>query len=310
MTFKVTVLGTGSARPTVSRRHSAQVLNIHEQFYLVDCGEGTQIRLLECGIPLLRLNAAFISHLHGDHVYGLFPLISSMGIMGRKTPFTVFAPAPFGEVIACHYRYFDTNLPFEVIYREVDTRSNEMIYENNVMQVWSIPLRHRVPASGYLFREKTPPLNVRKDAIERFGLGIAQITAAKRGEDIVSDDGALIASNAEITYTPYSPRSYAYCSDTQSSGKVASIVSGVDLLYHEATFADEDRALAKETGHSTASQAARIAQQAGAGKLLIGHFSSRYKDDTLLLDEARAIFTDTELAEEKTTYEIPVVKNA
>ena len=181
MTFKVIVLGTGSAKPTLCRHHAAHVLNVHEQFYLIDCGEGTQLRLLECGINPMRLNGAFISHLHGDHVYGLFPLLSTLGLMGRKTPFTVYAPAPFGEVIEGHYRYFDTNLPFEIIYREVDTRKHALLYENTVMEVWSLPLRHRVPAAGYLFREKVPPLNVHKEAIDRYGLGIAQITARRCG---------------------------------------------------------------------------------------------------------------------------------
>lgn len=240
MTFKVTVLGNGSARPTIQRHHSAHALNVHEQFYLVDCGEGTQSRLIECGIHPLRLNAVFLSHLHGDHVYGLFPLISSMGLMGRRTPLTVFAPAPLGEVLEYHYRYFDTNLPFEIIYREVDTRKHLPIFENSVMEVWSIPLRHRVPAAGYLFREKRPELNVHKEAIERYGLGIAQITAAKRGEDISGPNGYTIP-NGELTYLPYAPRSYAYCSDTMVSGKVADIVHGVNLLYHEATFADAER---------------------------------------------------------------------
>lgn len=308
MTFKVTILGTGSAKPTIRRHHSAHTLNVYEQFYLVDCGEGTQTRLVECGINPLKINAVFISHLHGDHVYGLFPLISSMGIMGRKTPLTVFAPAPFGEVIECHYRYFDTNLPFEVIYKEVDTRQNKLIFENNVMEVFTIPLRHRIPASGYLFREKQPRLNVRKEAIERFGLGIAQIAAAKNGEDIFDDEGGLIATNDQVAYIPYTPRSYAYCSDTLYSAKVARLVSGVDLLYHEATFMNADKGLARETGHSTTGQAAKVAKMAGAGRLLIGHFSSRYKDDNSILQEAVEVFPETELAVELRTYDIPVRK--
>lgn len=303
MTFKITVLGTGSAKPTVRRHHSAHVLNVHEQFYLADCGEGTQTRMIECGINPLKLNAAFISHLHGDHVYGLFPLISSMGLMGRRTPFAVYAPAPMAEIMDYHYRYFDTNLPFEVVCHEVDTRRNTLLYENSVLEVWSIPLRHRMPAAGYLFREKQPQLNVSKYAIERYGLGIAQITAAKRGEDIPLDDGSVLA-NASVTYLPYSPRSYAYCSDTQYSGKVAGIVQGADLLYHEATFADDNKEMAVQTGHSTASQAAKVAAKAGVGRLLIGHFSSRYKDESVLVQEARAIFPATEAAEEMHTYEI------
>lgn len=307
MTFKVTVLGNGSAKPTIRRHHAAHALNVHEQFYLMDCGEGTQSRLIQCGINPLKLNAAFISHLHGDHVYGLFPLISSMGLMGRRTPFTVFAPAPLGEVVEYHYKYFDTNLPFAIDFREVDTRKHRCIYENSVMEVWTVPLRHRIPASGYLFREKKPGLNVRREAIERYGLGIAQITAAKRGEELIGPDGTRIPAD-EITYTPYAPRSYAYCSDTMYSGKIADIVSGVNLLYHEATFADADRALVRETGHSTALQAAKTAAKAGAGRLLIGHFSSRYKDAAPLVEEARTLFPATEEAEELHTYEIPFIR--
>lgn len=309
MTFQVTVLGTGSAKPTIHRHHSAHALNVHEQFYLVDCGEGTQSRLIECGINPLKLNAAFISHLHGDHTYGLFPLISTMGLMGRRTPLTVFAPAPMGEVMNCHYRYFDTNLPFEVVYREVDTRKHALLHENSVMEVWSIPLRHRIPTAGYLFREKRPGLNVRKEAIARYGLGIAQIAAAKRGEPLTTADGTLLP-NDEITYTPYEPRSYAYCSDTMYSGKAAEIVHGANLLYHEATFAHADRALARETGHSTALQAAKAAVKAEAGRLLIGHFSSRYKEVSLLVEEACTLFPATEAAQERHTYDIPIIRNA
>lgn len=309
MTFKVTVLGSGSAKPTIHRHHSAHALNVHEQFYLVDCGEGTQSRLVECGINLLKLNAAFISHLHGDHVFGLFPLISSMGLMGRKTPFTVFAPAPMGEVLEYHKAFFDANLPFELIYKEVDTRRNALIYENRVMEVWNIPLRHRTPATGYLFREKTPKLNIRKEAIERYGLGIAQINAAKRGEEIVDAEGNIIEDSGDITYIPYAPRSYAYCSDTQYSGKVAGIVKGVNLLYHEATFANMDKVLARETGHSTAAQAAKVAAEAGVDKLLIGHFSGRYKDESILVNEAREVFPQTYEAKEMHTYEIPLIRN-
>lgn len=308
MTFKVTVLGTGSARPTTFRHHSAHALNVHEQFYLIDCGEGTQTRLLECGINPLKINAVFITHLHGDHVYGLFPLISSMGMMGRKTPLPVYAPAPMGEIIDNHFRYFDQKRPFEVVWHEIDTRREETVYENSVMEVSTIPLRHRVPTAGYLFREKEPALNVRKEAISEYGLGIAQIAAAKRGEDVTLGDGRIVP-NDRITYVPYSARSYAYCSDTMYSARVAGIVSGVDLLYHEATFADQEKALAPETGHSTAVQAARIAAKAGAGKLLLGHFSSRYKDASVLLDEARPVFPETCIAEELTTYSIPLVRS-
>ena len=191
MSFSVTILGSSSAKPTLSRHPSAQVVNVHEQYYLVDAGEGVQQQLIRYGINPLRLRAVFISHLHGDHVFGLFPLISTLALYGRKTPLRVFAPAPMGEILACHLKYFDSELPYPVVWTEVDTTKHALLMENRTLEVWSIPLRHRVPTAGFLFREKEPALNVDKFKITKYGLSVAQITAAKRGEDVTLSTGSL-----------------------------------------------------------------------------------------------------------------------
>lgn len=299
--IKVTILGSASAKPTANRHPSAQIVNVDEQYYLVDAGEGVQKQMFRYGINPLKLRGIFISHLHGDHVFGVFPLISTLGLYGRRTPLKIFAPRPFGEILESHLRYFDSDLPYEVEWVEVDTTAHRIIFENNSLEVWSIPLRHRVPASGYMFREKMPELNVDKFKIERYGLSVKQIVAAKRGEDIALDDGTVIP-NAEITYLPRRPKTYAYCSDTNRSAMVARRVKGADLLYHEATYAAAERRQARERGHSTSVDAAETALAAEAKRLIIGHFSSRYKEPSVLLDEARAVFPATDIATEGETY--------
>lgn len=299
--IKVTVLGRASAKPTVTSHPSAQVVNVNEQYYLVDAGEGVQQQMFRRGINPLKLRAVFISHLHGDHVFGLFPMLSTMGLCGRQTPLKVFAPRPFGEMLDFHLKYFDENLPYQVEWVEVDTTKHQCIFENRTVEVWSIPLRHKIPCAGFHFKEKAPELNVHKFKIEKYSLSIAQIVAAKRGEDITLEDGTVI-ENSELTYLPFTPKSYAYLSDTSRSAVAAERVKGVNLLYHEATYTKEFAKDAKERGHSTAADAAQIAQAAEAERLIIGHFSSRYKSADLLLDEAKAVFENTQLAEEGETY--------
>lgn len=276
---------------------------MHEQYYLVDAGEGVQQQMFRLGINPLKLRGVFISHLHGDHVFGLFPLISTLGLYGRRTPLPIYAPAPFGEILACHLKYFDSEPPYPVEWHQVDTTKHALLFENRTLEVWSIPLRHRVPTAGFLFREKQPPLNIHKFKIAKYGLSIAQIAAAKRGEELTLDSGETIP-NDEITFTPFAPRSYAYLSDTNFSAKAARLCSGVDLMYHEATYAAAERRSARERGHSTTADAANAALQANAGRLLIGHYSSRYTDETPLLEEARALFPQTYPATEGMTYTI------
>ncbi len=254
--MRVTILGSASAKPTAGRHPAAQVVNIHEQLYLVDAGEGVQRQLFRYGINPLKLRGVFISHLHGDHMYGLFPLISTLGLFGKKTPLKIFAPAPFGEILEYHLRYFGEP-PYAVEWIHVDTTKHQIVFESKTVEVWSVPLRHRIPTSGYLFRDKK------------------------------------------------SGRSYAYLSDTSWAPPAAAYAQGVDLMYHEATYADELRRTARKRGHSTAIEAARMAAAAGARKLLIGHYSSRYKDEEVLVNEARAVFENTLPATEGTTFDVP-----
>lgn len=303
MSFSVTILGAASALPTLQRHPSGQAVNIHEQYYLVDAGEGVQQQLIRCGINPMKIREVFISHLHGDHLFGLFPLISTLGLHGRQTPLRVYAPAPLGEILALHRRYFDTDLPYEVEWVEVDTTKHRLLMENRTIEVWSIPLRHRVPCAGFLFREKEPPLNVDKFKIAKYHLSIAQIATAKRGEEVVLASGEVIP-NAELTYRPYAARSYAYLSDTNFSAKAATLCHGVDLMYHEATYAAAERHLAKERGHSTTLEAARAALKAEAKRLIIGHYSSRYKQLEPLVEEARSLFPESYAAVEGETFTI------
>ncbi|MBQ3212872.1 MAG: ribonuclease Z [Alistipes sp.] len=301
MSIAVTILGNSSAKPTATGHPSAQVVNINEQLFLVDAGEGVQRQMARCGISALKLRAVFISHLHGDHFFGLFPLLSTLGLYGRRTSLRVYAPRPFGEMLECFQRLCESDLPYQIEWVEVDTTKHQIIFENDTTEVWSLPLRHRVPTAGYLFRQKEPALNVKKYAIERYGLTVPQIVQAKRGEDVVLDSGEVLQNEA-ITYRPYGTLSYAYCSDTNYSARLAKMVEGVDMLYHEATYAADMRKTAKERGHATTEDAAKVAQMAGVGRLLIGHFSSRYKDLEQLLAEAREIFPATDIARERETF--------
>lgn len=308
MPISVTILGNSSAKPTAKGHPSAQVVNINEQLFLVDAGEGVQRQMARCGISPLKLRAVFISHLHGDHVFGLFPLLSTLGLYGRRTPLKIYAPRPFGEALEGFLRLFENDLPYTPEWVEVDTTKHQIIFENDTTEIWSLPLRHRVPTAGYMFKQKEPALNVTKYAIERYGLDMHQIVAAKRGEDIELTSGEIIA-NDMLTYRPYPPMSYAYCSDTNYSARLAKMCEGVDMLYHEATYDASMHKMAKLRGHSSTADAAKVAKMAGAGKLLIGHFSSRYKELEPLLQECREIFPETYIAEEKQTFTILEKRN-
>lgn len=261
------------------------------------------MQLLRAGLSLLRIRAVFISHLHGDHIFGLFGLLATMSLLNRKNELPIFAPAPMENILRDHLHYFGDGMTFQPVVHTVPTDSPALIYEDNAMTVQTIPLQHRAPTAGFLFREKTPLRNVHKHVVAQYKLPIDAIIQLKNGADVILPDGEQLA-NETATYLPYTPRAYAYCSDTQFSEDVIELVRGVDLLYHETTFQSDRAALAKQTMHSTATDAATVAKRAGVKKLLIGHFSSRYPSSNGFLREARNIFPNTEIGRELTTYDV------
>ena len=250
-----------------------------------------------------RLEQIFISHLHGDHVLGLVGLISSLNLLGRKAPLSIHAHAPLEAILNQNISFFITDLQFPLVFKILDSKSSKIIYEDNTVTVESIPLKHRIPSTGFIVREKPKLPNIRKDLISKYSISLSDIVRIKEGDDFVTPEGAII-SNSELTYISSNPRSYAYCSDTKYFEGLAEMVKQVDVLYHEATFGNEMERLAKATHHSTALQAAIIAKKANVGMLVIGHFSSRYKDVSPLVNEARAIFPNTHAAEEGREFKI------
>ena len=300
MSFELTILGSSSALPTSKRSTAAHLLNMNERFFLIDCGEGTQMQLRRYKLSPARINHIFISHLHGDHVFGLFGLLSSLGLMGRKAPLSLYGPHALQEMMETHLGFFGS-LPFRVQYPEC--RNREVVYEDSKNRVVAVSLNHRTETFGYLFREKPRLLNVDKLKIEQYGLGVEDIKFIKQGKDHQLSDGTLIP-NRELTLPPYRQRSYAYISDTTYLKDLAAVIGDVDLLFHEATFLEKDAGLAGQTFHSTAHQAASFAKEAGAGKLLIGHLSTRYKDEGMFLDEARKVFPETVLVNDGDRFSI------
>jgi len=290
MSFTLTVLGSNSAIPSIKRFASAHVLNIHERFFLIDCSEGTQIRLRAEGIKFMHLNHIFISHLHGDHFFGLFGLLSTFSLLGRKQALNIYADARLKPMLdAVMYMH---EIAYEIVFNPLNFKETQVILDEKTFSVTSFPLKHRLPCCGFLFKEKPKPANIKKEAIQKYNLTVKEIVSIKNGSDLVLDSGEIIP-NCELTTTGQPPVSYAYCSDTQYFENIIPTIKDVDLLYHEATFTAKDEKLAKSTGHSTAEQAAKIAKAANAGKLIIGHFSSRYKNNDGMEAEARKVFENT-----------------
>ena len=306
MNFTLNVLGTASALPTTERYPSAQVLDVRGRLFMIDCGEAAQIQMRRAGISFLKIEHICISHIHGDHIFGLFGLLSTMAMLGRKAPLNIYAPEGFRPTLNFLLEQFGEGFLYEVNHIVLNMSEPQLVYENRRTELLAFPLNHRIDTYGFIIREKMPQHNVRKEAIAKYGLSIAEIGALKRGEDVVRNDGPepVVIPNSEAAYIPYSPRSYAYCSDTAPFPELAQWVKGVTVLYHEATFPAEMSEMAAKTCHSTTLQAAQTAKEAGVGRLLVGHYSSRYPSVDFFLDELRSIFSDTHLAHDMDVIEL------
>ena len=301
--MKLTILGSSSALPTSGRYPSAHVLNAHERLFLIDCGEGTQMQLRKTRTRFAKINHIFISHLHGDHVFGLYGLLSTFSLMGRTNPIHLYAPENYDKMLKSHLSDFDINLSFGIDFIPLSGKDPVKILDDKYLTVTSFPLQHRIPSYGFLFREKRSERNLIKECIEKYQIPQIRLPAIKKGEDFVTPDGVII-KNEDLTLPPHEPLSYAYCSDTKYFKRLASFVKGVNLLYHEATFDKSKEDLAKITGHSTTLDAAKTAIDAKAGALIIGHFSARYKEIEPLVEEAQTIFPETYAAIDGHSYEV------
>jgi ribonuclease Z len=290
--FTVTILGSSSALPTLNRFPTSQVVNLNDRLYLIDCGEGTQIQLRKFGLKVGKINHIFISHLHGDHIFGLPGLISTMALGGKKGELHIYSHSDLKVMMDHLMKFINEFEDFKVVYHPLNFKSRAVIFEDSRLVVESFPLKHRIPCCGFVFREKPHELHLRGELIEYLKIPIKDRVAIKNGEDYLKPDGTIIP-NQDLTFPSDRTRSYAFCTDTVPRRQIIPIIREVDLLYHEATFSHDLKDLALKTYHTTSKQAAEIAAEGQVKKLIIGHFSSRYKSVVPLVEEARTVFPNT-----------------
>lgn len=295
--FNLNILGCGSALPTTRHLATSQVVDLRDKLYMIDCGEGTQVQMRNMRIKFSRLNHIFISHLHGDHCFGLPGLLSTLGMLGRTGDLVIHAPKEIENYMRPVLDTFCKGMPYEVRFNHIDTHSHSLIMEDRSLSVYSIPLKHRIPTCGFLFAEKPKEAHIIREMTDFYQVPVRWMKDIKQGKDYITPEGEIIP-NSRLTRPSVAPKRYAYCSDTAYSPSIIPIIEGVDLLYHEATFMESDKARAKETFHSTARQAAEIALKAGVKRLVIGHYSARYEDLAALHKEAQEIYPDTILGNE------------
>lgn len=303
MIFRVQILGSGSATPRLHRNPTSQYVNILERHILIDCAEGTQMQMQKFKVRPQRIQYILISHLHGDHYLGLIGLLSSMHLNGRKKPVHIFAPEDLKEIVNSQLHYSKTTLGFDLVFHDLTSNESEKIFEDKVMEIWTIPLEHRIYCNGFLIKEKEKPRKISKEAIKKYKIPIAMMHRLAKGEDWHKEDGTLL-ENRLLTEDPVAPRSYAFCSDTRYSEKVINQVKNVDLLYHEATFLKDMVDRAKKTYHTTSTQAAEVARLSNSKRLLLGHFSARYQNVSKFKEEASEIFENVEVVNDGDVYDI------
>ncbi len=302
--FQLTILGSSSAMPTSSRYPTAQVLNVLERFFLIDCGEGTQHQLRKNRIGFGKLNHILISHLHGDHFFGLIGLISTLNLLGRQNDLHIYAHSELQRYINFQLEFLGiTETGFRIIYHPLNFKRPQIIFDDEKLTITSFPLRHRIQCCGFRFDEKPKAPNIIKEKIKEYDILIKDIKLIKAGNNYTLNDGTIIPNN-ELVIPPRKPRSFAYCSDTAYFENIIDTIKDVDLLYHEATFSESENKFARETFHSTGTQAAKIALQAGVQKLIIGHFSSRYKSPEKILNEARSVFPETYMVNDNDLFKV------
>lgn len=304
MSIQVTILGYNSATPTASSHPTSQLINVNERFLLIDCGEGTQVQLRRAKAKFSKINHIFISHLHGDHVFGLIGFISTMQLMGKTTALNIFGPKGIKDFIMNQLRHTRAHCSYELVFHELDFTDSRLIFEDKKVEVYNLPLDHRIYCNGYLIKEKPALKNLNIEAVKQYPeIETCDYMNLKQGKDFVLESGKVVP-NSELTFAAKKPLSYAFCSDTRYNEPLAELIKNVDCMYHETTFSEDLKEMAYKTGHSTAKEAATVAQKANAGKLIMGHFSNRYNDYQILLEEAKSVFENSYLPQTLVPFEV------
>jgi len=301
--MRLTVLGCYSATPRTMTNPTSQVLEIKNHMFLIDCGEGTQVQLRKAKIKFSRINHIFISHLHGDHFFGLPGLISTFRLLGREKELHIYGPKGIKNAITILLKLGDSWTNYPLFFHELTSKASELIYEDEKVQVTTLPLIHRVYTNGFLFKEKFNPRTLNVEAVTEYKVDRSQYNNIKNGKDIVLDDGSILA-NQKLSFAPVEPKSYAFCSDTQYTETLIPLITGTTVLYHESTFLVSELHLCERTKHSTAQQAATLAKKAHVGQLILGHYSTRYKSIELFKEEAQQVFDHVELADDGKVFDL------